>query len=116
MPSPHIDRFRDALAGWQDRLDANEWAFEQLREDIVAQLAPHQAFGLLDELIPVLLQQTDDFPRAECGALLLALARAAATTEMPPILAERWGQVVAALAVDPQILEEIRLWYRKPAA
>ena len=116
MPASHIDRFRDALAGWQDSLDADEWAFVRLRENIVAQVAPHEAFGLIDELVPILLQQADDFPRAECGALLLALARAAATTEMPPTLARRWGEVATALAVDPQILEQVRLWYRKPAA
>ncbi len=116
MPHRDLDRFRNALSSWQERLNADEWTFVRLRDDLIAHVDPPDAYRLIDEMVPVLLQQAEDFPRAECGAMSLALARAADTSEMPPLLARHWDQVLRALASDAQVQEELRRWYRRPAA
>ncbi len=116
MPADNLQRFRDELAAWEEHLQADEWHFVHLREQIVKELSPQAAFALINEVVPLLLEQKDDFGKSESGALLLALAGRADTSELPPTLAARWDEVVAWLAPDREVLTELGRWYRKPAA
>ena len=116
MPSTLITEFAGALARYQETLEADEWYFARLRESLVNPLSPAEAFALSNDVVALLLQQSDQAACSECGALLLDLARHADTSEIPPALEKEWDPVVLALAGDSQTLEELRQWYRRPAA
>ena len=116
MPSTRLDAFTVALGDWQAKLDADEWYFAHLRDELVGQLLPQEAFAQIDDVVPLLIDEAEEFPRLELGTLLLALAQRADTTEMPPSLDRHWGQVVAALGEDAQLREELCRCYRRLGA
>jgi hypothetical protein len=106
--------FREALrSNWLERLQDNEWFLADLREKVVTQLAPEEAFAQLEEVVALLLEQQEPFLRSECAWLLLALARLANTTAMPERLDREWANVMAGLSHDPQTVEQLAAWYRR---
>ena len=116
MATSRLNRFRSDLEHWQEALEADEWHFVRLRETLLRELDPSEAFASIDEAVSLLLQRRDAFEQDECGALLLGLARRADTTEMPPLLVSQWPSVIAALAHDPSLITQLSDWYRRPAA
>jgi hypothetical protein len=64
----------------------------------------------MDEAVELLLQQSDDYLRYECTALLLDLARLSNTTQMPASLEREWQRVTDGF---PQIVDQLKAWYRR---
>lgn len=110
-----IQPFREAIASdWQSALARDEWFFSRVEDDITTRLSPSEAFAAIDEVAALMQQQTERLLQWRCGYLLIALARRSATTEMPSGLRSTWGAVVGLLQEYPDIVVELRSWYRQP--
>jgi hypothetical protein len=114
MPRIALDEFLDDLRLWHERFEADEWHFVRLRQALASSLEPHEAFALIDDVVPHLLREKEDFPLQELGHLILELARRSSTAELPRVLERDWDQVVQRLRVDPGAMEELTRWYRRP--
>ena len=115
MPSTALDSFLSDLRSWQQRFEGDEWHFVRLRQGLASSLESHEAFALIDDDVPHLLGEDEDFPLREWGHLILELARRSATSEQPPVLKREWNRVVAKLRVDPAAADELSRWYRRPS-
>ena len=112
-----LGQVRDALrSDWRQRLQQDEWFLADLREKVVVQLTPQEAFAALDEATALLLAQDDPFLRSECGELMISLARVSDTTALPPRLEAGWPDVIAALAHAPSVAGQLAGWYRRRGA
>ncbi len=110
-----IQPFKDALASdWQSALERDEWFFTFLEDDISDRLSPSQAFAAIDEITALIHQQTEPFIQWRCGLFLNTLSRRSNTTEMPPGLQSTWQIVVELLSDFPDIVADLRSWYRRP--
>jgi hypothetical protein len=116
MNQPLLAAFAQDLAEWHRHVHADEWHFARAREKLVNSLQAPEAFAAIDDVVVLLLGQREEFSIAECGALLLALADRSQTTQMPRGLKNAWRDVDELLVVDAQVRDELRRWYRTPAA
>ena len=110
-----IQPFRDAIVSdWQSALARDEWFFSRVEDGVATQLSPTEAFAAIDEVVTLMQQQTEPLLQWRCGHFLIALARRSDTTEMPLGLRSTWEAVLGLLREHPDIVGELRSWYRQP--
>jgi hypothetical protein len=111
----HVQSFREALASdWQSALERDEWFFSRLEDQIVALLAPSEAFAAIEEVVELILQQHDPTLKYYCGVFLIRLARRSETTELPGGLRSAWDSIELLLRDYKDIAGQLRGWYRQP--
>jgi hypothetical protein len=71
------------------------------------------AFLAIDEVVAILLSQTESIPKWRCGCFILGLARKSGTTEISPRLNQEWLAVFHSLVEFGDITLQIKQWFRK---
>jgi hypothetical protein len=98
-------------------LNADEWFFASLRENLINRLTPAEAFENIEGVVSLLLRQEVEFLCYETSQLLLSLARRSNTTEIPPCLRRNWYQIMRHLLSFGKSLQgaarELGAWYRQ---
>ena len=114
MPDISLDAFVKDLRSWPE-FEGDEWHFVRLRQELANSREPWEAFALIDDVVPYLLEENERFPLQEWGYLILELARRSDTSEIPSVLKREWNRVVAKFAVDVSIVRGLSEWYRRPS-
>lgn len=101
---------------WQSGEVDDEWVFQSLREDAVANLSPPEAFSEIATTLAKLRQYSGESVATEIVETVLALAKQAQTTEVPEEL-ERGQENLRAQFSDygeyaNSKLEEVFAYYR----
>jgi len=78
-----ISQMEQIVAKWAKRQVDDEWLFQSFRKDIIGKMSTEEAYGYIDDVVGVLLQQHDEVVVNEVLETLLALARQSDTTQMP---------------------------------
>ena len=111
------DEFESHVVDWQSKLQREEWYFTTLRKELTDGLEPHEAFSVIPEAVDLTLEQSDRFLCLECFELLLALARVSDTTEVHPVLNDKWEQLCSHVSqfgrYSRQRVAELGRWYRR---
>jgi hypothetical protein len=113
-----IKMFDERTEGLEEHLSRDEWFFCTLREGIISELSPAEAFELLPQAATLILrEQQYDYRWSECVQLLLSLARHTGTTELPPELSVTWPDLFSRICsfgeYEKQQASELCRWYRK---
>jgi len=110
----NIEPLRIALASdWQTAFARDEWFFVRLMDEVVSRLSPADAFAAIDEVVSLLIHESEGTLHYYCGALMLELARRSDTTEMPLGLRNHWEAVGQLVRDYPDVAEQLKLWYRR---
>jgi hypothetical protein len=89
-----IDQVRVAIGAWESSAQKDEWHFENLRQALTGGISPHEAFKGIDEVFPLIFENFDDYIISEIIQILISLAIKSDTTQMPPMLHQKWQDVV----------------------
>lgn len=105
-----------AIDWWKQSDKSDEWYFSNLRNELLSNCDSESAFNGINELMPVLLDTSDDFLYIEIIEIVVALARKSQTTEIPIKLKENFGMIARRLNSQGDYaiskLEELALYYR----
>lgn len=109
-------RFAANIVGWKSKLQADEWYFVTLCDEMVASLSPAEAFDQIGGVVELVLNQNVGYLCLRAVALLLALARKSNTTELHPRLRLSWEPLIVHLASFGGNIQdhadELTSWYR----
>jgi len=72
-------------------LESNEWYFSDAFEKITCEMTPADAFSYIPSVVSALLELKDDTLIWETLYLLIELYSIADTTEIHPVLKEKWS-------------------------
>jgi len=67
--------------------------FAEFVENEVGVLTSAEAFLLINEIVPILINTENSNIRSELFELVIALARKSETTEIPSVLFEKWDHI-----------------------
>jgi hypothetical protein len=112
-----VEKFEKAAKNWEAELQEDEWYFANLREEVISELQPNEAFILISEAVDLILGQSDELLCRECFQLLLDLVRIANTTELNPDLDVKWDRLSDHVAqfgtAHVNQFLELGRWYRR---
>jgi len=78
-----IDQLNSTVAIWESGSVDDEWMFQKLREDVVGQLSPCEAFEEIPCVLAMLRDHRGESVATELIETVLALAAQSQTTEVP---------------------------------
>lgn len=81
---------KSAIDSWKQSDKMDEWYFSNLRDDLLSKFDCGSAFNGINELIPFLLDEADDFLYLEIIEIIISLARKSETTEVPSKLSSNF--------------------------
>jgi hypothetical protein len=109
--------FQHGAKSWKNKLSKDEWFFVKLRQQITKGKTPAEAFALLPGAVETVLAQTDETLCLEAFELLFDLTRIADTTELPPIIVERWDELLLHISrfsdYHKRRAKDYARWYRR---
>lgn len=83
--------FKEKTIGWQERLNANEWFFSDLRESLLKNKTDKDVFTEIDEVVDLIVEQKDKTLVYESFLLLVEMYRKVDTTERTENLNANWN-------------------------
>src|SRR5574344_2170053 len=84
---------KSAIDSWKQSDKSDEWYFSNLRDDILSKCDCESAFSGINELMPLLLNEPDDFLYSEIIEIIISLARKSQTTEIPSELSRNFRTI-----------------------
>lgn len=109
-----MNEFENWLLNARVRCENDEWALTNAREEIVTTMTPEEAYDALAAAFELMEKQESPFCFANCCWFVLALARKADTTQLPPEVLP----IISALKSKANLLreqhelEKVLTWFR----
>lgn len=108
--------FIQRVQNYESELQINKWFFSDLRDDIIKHISPQQAHTSINDLAPLIVQETDNYLYHELLLLTMDLTRHAETAQMPSKLEQNWNKIQEkSYKLNKPIInitKEIARWYR----
>jgi len=111
-----IKQFENYCINWEDKINENEWFFEEFVELITKNLTQTDAYNLISDAVKLVLIQSDKYLCYETLLLLFDIIRISDTTEIPQLLNNEWDNLFNHISHFSKghikIFNDIKEWYR----
>ncbi|MFP3727665.1 ABC transporter [Priestia filamentosa] len=89
------NKLRDIYANWEQKLEVDEWYFDNAFSILNKEMNSHQAFNYIPNIVSMLLELKEGFLIWETLYFLIEVYGQADTTEIHPFLHSKWDALSA---------------------
>lgn len=110
-------KINKSLNNWEEELNKDEWYFSNLRDEILQEITPEEAFNYIPDVVKICLELKDKYLVGEIFEILLDLVKRTNTTEIPSYLEKNWEALINYVSsigdYNKRKTKELKGWYRK---